>query len=170
MKWILLIVVLLVLAIGAVAAIGSRLPVKHHATRKARIRQPASAIYAVVSGPPDWRPDIKEFAALPDADGRKRWWERDSHGNKITYELVESSPARHVTRIADKNLPYGGGWTVEITPAGANECDVRVTEDGEVYNIIFRALSRYVFGYYGSIESYLRNLAAKFGERPAIDA
>lgn len=164
MKWVILIVGILVLAAVVMAAAGAMLPVKHQASRKARFRRPPEAIYAVIAGPPDWRPDVKASGALPDANGRKRWWEQDSHGKKIAFELVEDSPpARRVTRIADEKLPFGGMWTVEVAPVSAGESEVRVTEDGEVYNVIFRFMSRYIFGYYGSIDAYLKNLGAKLG-------
>jgi hypothetical protein len=145
------------------------LPVKHRVSRKARFRQTPPALHAVVAGPPDWRPDVKAWGALPDANGRKRWWEQDAHGKKIPYELVEASPARLITRIAGENLPFGGTWTIDIAPTSATESEVRVTEDGEVYNVVFRFLSRFVFGYAGSIEAYLRHLGAKFGEQSGIE-
>ncbi|MGA7237282.1 MAG: hypothetical protein WBY44_16470 [Bryobacteraceae bacterium] len=170
MKWLMLIVGLVALAAVIISAVGAALPVKHRASRKARFHQPPQAIYAVVSGPPDWRPDVKASGPLPDANGRKRWWERDAHGEKIGYELIEDSPSRLVTRIAGDRLPFGGTWTIEIAPASPTESEVRVTEDGEIYNVIFRFLSRFVFGYAGSIEAYLRNLGAKFGEEPRIEA
>lgn len=170
MKWIILILVLITLAVAVVSAVGAMLPVNHRASRKARFHQPPQAIYAVVSGPPDWRPDVKASGPLPDVSGRKRWWEQDAHGNKIAYELVEDSPSRVVRRIAGEKLPFGGAWTIEIAPASSSEAEVRVTEDGEVYNVIFRFLSRFVFGHASSIEGYLRNLGAKFGEQPQIEA
>ncbi len=165
MKWVILIVGSLVFAAVVMAAVGAMLPVKHQASRKARFRKPAEAIYAVIAGSPDWRPDVKASGALPGANGRKRWWEQDSHGKKITFELVEDSrPVRRVTRIADEKLPYGGTWTIEVAPVAPDESEVRVTEDGEVYNVIFRFMSRFIFGYYGSVDAYLKNLGAKLGE------
>jgi hypothetical protein len=170
MKWVIIIAGLIVFAGVIMASIGAALPVKHRASRRARFRQLPQAIYAVVSGPPDWRPDVKAYGTLPGVNGRKRWWEQDAHGNKIAYEMVEDSPSRLVTRIAGDKLPFGGTWTIEIAPASSSESDVRVTEDGEVYNVIFRFLSRFVFGHASSIEGYLRNLGAKFGEQPGIEA
>ncbi len=170
MKWVILVVGLIALAAVIMSAVGATLPVKHRASRKARFRQPPQAIYAVVSGAPDWRPDVKASGALPDANGRKRWWEQDAHGKKIGYELTEDSPSRRVTRIVGDNLPFGGTWTIEIAPASPTGSEVRVTEDGEIYNVIFRFLSRFVFGHAGSIEAYLRNLGAKFGEQLEIEA
>lgn len=165
MKWAILVVGILVLAAVAMAVAGAMLPVKHQASRTARFRKPPEMVYAVIAGPPDWRPDVKASGALPDANGRKRWWEQDSHGQKITFELVEDSPpSRRVTRIADEKLPFGGTWTVEVAPVFVGESEVRVTEDGEVYNVVFRFMSRFIFGHYGSIDAYLNNLSAKLEE------
>jgi hypothetical protein len=36
--------------------------------------------------------------------------------------------------------------------------------------VIFRFMARFLFGYTGSIETYLRDLGAKFGEPVAIEA
>jgi hypothetical protein len=46
---------------------------------------------------------------------------------------------------------------------------LRVTEDGEVYNVIFRFMSRFVFGQTGTIERYLKDLGKKFGEQVEIE-
>ncbi len=170
MKWLLYIAGSIGLIVLIVAAIGAALPKRHHATRKARFPAAPDALYAVLAGPPDWRTGVKNFGVLPEADGRKRWWEEDSHRQKITYELVEARPpARLVTRIADRGLPFGGAWTFEISPAPGGS-ELRITEDGEVYNVIFRFMARFFFGYTASIEGYLRDLGAKFGQPPAIEA
>src|ERR1035441_6963593 len=107
MKWIILIGAAVVLLAAAVALIGALLPRAHRATRQARYRQKPEAIYFALAGPVDWRSDVKASGNLPDRDGRKQWWEQDTHGQKIAYELVEDKmPSRRVTRIAEKNLPF----------------------------------------------------------------
>ena len=169
MKWIYLIGGGLALVIAIVALIGAMLPRDHHATRQARYRQKPEAVYFALAGPADWRSDIKAYGNLPDRDGRKLWWEQDSHGHRVTYELIEDKmPSRRVTRIAEKNLPFGGTWTIEIAPAPEGSV-VRVTEDGEIYNVIFRFAARYFFGYTASIEGLLRDLGHRFGELTAIE-
>ena len=169
MKWVLFSIAALVLLVGAMAIVGAMLPRGHRATRRARFKQTPEAIYAAISGPPEWRSDLKNFGALPNKDGRKQWWE-EAQGQKITYELVEDTPpARRVTRIADKNLPFSGTWTLEI----ARESDataLRITEEGEVYNVIFRFMSRFIFGQTGTMERYLKDLGKKFGETVTIEA
>ena len=171
MKWVLLIVAVLVVAAGIAALIGAMLPVRHHASRRARFRVAPDALYAVLAGPPDWRTGVKSFGELPDQDGRKRWWEEDSHRQKVTFELVEDAPPKRMAvRIADQGLPFGGTWTFDIAPLDGGGSDLRIAEDGEIYNVIFRFMARFVFGYTGSIEGYLRDLGTKFDQRVTIEA
>jgi hypothetical protein len=49
---------------------------------------------------------------------------------------------------------FGGTWTIEIAPS-ANGSTVTITERGEIYNVIFRTLSKFVFGYTGTMEACL---------------
>ena len=171
MKWIVIVGGSVILAVAVMALMGSLLPVKHYAARKARFSQAPEAIYSVLAGPSGWRSDVKASGPLPDKNGMKQWWEEDNHGQKIAYELVEDSPpTRRVTRIAGAGLPYGGTWTFEITPQAGGGSEVRIAEAGEVYNVFFRFLSRFVFGYTGSIEGYLNDLGKKFGEAVRIEA
>jgi hypothetical protein len=171
MKWVLIIGGGLVLLVAVMAAVGAMLPRDHHATRKARFHVSPDALYAVLAGPPDWRTGVKSFGELPEENGRKRWWEEDTHRQRIAYELVEAKPpGRLVTRIAQPGLPFGGGWTFDIVPIPGGGAELRVTEDGEIYNVIFRFMARFLFGYTGSIETYLRDLGAKFHEPVAIEA
>jgi hypothetical protein len=119
----------------------------------------------VIAGAPDWRTGVKSYGHIGDG----KWWEEDTHGQKVAYELVEDSPpARRVIRIADKGLPFGGTWTFEIAPA-AGGSDLRIREDGEIYNVIFRFMARFFFGYTSTIETYLRDLGAKFGQAVEIE-
>jgi hypothetical protein len=170
MKWLLIVLGTLGGVAGLVALIGAMLPVKHHAARKARFRASPEAIYAVLAGPPDWRTGIKSFGLLPDEAGHKRWWEMDSHGQKITFELVEDAPPQRLaTRIADRSLPFGGTWTFQILAASGGGSELTIAEDGEIYNVIFRFMARFIFGYTSSIETYLNDLGAKFGEPVTIE-
>jgi len=164
MKWVLIVMGALVVLVALVAVIGLLLPKNHLASRSSHFRQPPQAIWDAITGPPDWRPDIRSFEKLAPRDGHRAWKEIDKHGQAIAYESVEENPPHHlVTRIADPKLPFGGTWTHEIVPE-SNGCQLTITEAGEIYNPIFRFMSRFVLGYSGSIETYLKALHAKFGE------
>lgn len=170
MKWIILVVGALIFLGCLAALLGAMVPRDHHATRKAHYRARPDVIYALLAGPPDWRTGVKSYGNLPERNGRQQWWEQDTHGQKITYELVEDSPpSRRAVRIADDSLPFGGTWSFDISPAADGGADLRIHEDGEIRNVIFRFMAHYFFGYYASIEGFLRDLGAKFGEPVKIE-
>ena len=73
-----------------------------------------------------------------------------------------------VTRIADPKLPFGGSWSHQISPVDGGS-SLRITETGEVYNPIFRFVSRFFIGHAASIEKYFTALGNKFGERVTIE-
>jgi hypothetical protein len=54
-------------------------------------------------------------------------------------------------------------WIMDISPA-PDGCRLNITERGEVYNPFFRFVSRFVLGYTNTMDTYLRNVAHKFGE------
>jgi hypothetical protein len=166
MKWALIVVGLLVSAALLVVVIGSMLPVGHVATRAARFRQPPEAVWSAitdVSAYPSWRTDLTKVDSLPAENGHARWIE-EGDGDPITFEVAEAVPPRRlVVRIADRNLPFGGSWTYVITPADGGS-QLRITENGEVYNPLFRFMSRFVFGHGSAMEKYLTALGRRFGE------
>ena len=62
-----------------------------------------------------------------------------------------------MTRIDDPSLPLGGTWTLDVkaVPEGTA---LTITEDGEIYNPIFRVLSTAVFSPYATIDTYQADL------------
>lgn len=150
--------------------VGWSLPVRHRASRQATFVASPAALYAAIATPEDfpaWRSKVKSVEVLPSGDGLSRYRETGSDGT-ILYAVEEALPERRlVTRIADKSLPFGGSWTYALAQAGSGTT-LRITEDGEVYNVIFRVMSRFVFGHHASIDTYLRDLAKRLGEPVAI--
>ena len=47
---------------------------------------------------------------------------------------------------------------------------IRITENGEVYDPVFRLVSAFVIGHLETIERYLRDLRKKFGEEVRLAA
>ena len=170
MKKIALILVGLVVAVIAmvavVAIVGSQLSVSHVATRSVLLRRSTSEVYSVVRAfdkAPTWRTNVTSVELLGETNEHLRYREHGSDGD-VTYELVEDVPDQKiVTRIVDQDLGYSGSWTTVFKQEG-NGTRVTITENGEVSNVMFRFLSRYVFGQTSSIDNYLTSLAKHFGE------
>jgi uncharacterized protein YndB with AHSA1/START domain len=151
---------------GIVALVGSRLPKTHVASRSIHLRRPPQDVYALVrdfDSASKWRSDVKQVEIDVRAGGPVYFREVGTHGT-VNYELVEDVPAeRMVTRIRDTDLGYSGQWTYTFTPENGGT-RVTIREDGEVSNVLFRFMSRYVFGHTATIDSYLTSLARHFGE------
>lgn len=164
MKWLWMGLLTVAAILGIVAGIGALLPQKHSATRSAHFQQPPQAVWDVITGPPTWRPNVKRFENLPPRNGHRMWKEMDAHGNAVTYEAIEETPPfRLITQISDPSLPYGGMWVHEISlePGGSM---LQITENGEIYNPIYRFMSRFVFGYSATIDAFIQALHARLGE------
>ena len=163
MRWIVWIVVAIAVIVGLVVLIGSQLPKGHKVTRTTKLKLPPDALYTVLSDVDHyqtWRPDVKKLERLPDRDGRPAWVEEMSTGRiPLFFERMER-PSLLVTRIADPTLPFGGTWTYRITPA-AGGSELSITEDGEVYNPIFRFVSRFILGHTATLDAFIEHVQAK---------
>src|SRR5262245_20866404 len=149
---------LIVALILLLIAIGYALPISHVATREARLPAPPARVFSVlrdVEQFPKWRSDVKSVEVLATTPAL-RWRERG--GNDITFEMETVEPPRRiVTRIADKTLAFGGSWTYELSPQDGGTRLV-ITENGEVYNPLFRFMSRFVFGHTATIDRFIEDL------------
>jgi len=166
MKWVLGFFVVLAAVLILVVVIGWLLPKEHVATREGRYRQPPEAIWRAITdidAMPSWRAGLRNVKRLPDRSGLQSWLETTDSGIIPFETTVSEPPGKLVVRIADAKLPFGGTWTYEIRTTAEGSA-LRITENGEVYNPIFRFVSRFILGYTGTIDAYLKSLAKKFGE------
>jgi uncharacterized protein YndB with AHSA1/START domain len=169
MQWALLAVGVVVGVVAFVVVVGALLPRDHVATLAARIAAPPSAVWATITDPTGfttWRSDVTRIELLGSTPSGPSWREYSRHG-AITMVIDAAEPPRRlVTRIADENLPYGGRWEFDIEPDGAAASRVVISEQGSVYNPVFRFVSRFVMGHTQSINAYLRALGRHFGSEP----
>ena len=171
LKVIIAIVVAIVAIVGVVAFLGSRLPVGHVATRSVVINAPNDVVFHTMTdfmSGPTWREGLKSVVVSTDsASGHQRIVE-DSKMGKMTMEIEQLlPPTRFVTRIVDEGLPYGGAWAHALEAQG-NATKVTITEHGEVYNPIFRFISKYLMGHTGTMDAYLTDLGRKFGTQVTL--
>lgn len=164
MKTIGIIVLILVALIGLVFLIGSLLPVAHTAIVRADYGvTPVEVLNAIadVEASPAWRDDIDSVTVLQ--RDPLRWRESGKFGD-LTFEREAFDPERRiVARIADTSQGFGGTWTYEVEPTATGTA-LTVTENGEVYNALFRFMSKFVFSHYSTLETYVTSLGRRFGE------
>jgi hypothetical protein len=133
------VIVVLVAIVVLMTIAGWLLPVSHVASATAVLAKPPDQVYTIVS----------DVSAYP------KWWSGDPG---VKTDVVEARrPTRFVSRIADPDEAFGGTWTFDITPDGPGS-RLTITERGEVYNPFFRFMARFVFGYTGTMESFLAAL------------
>lgn len=171
MKWVAIILGGIVALVLVVTVIGATLPKSHVAVRAAHFHRPVEELFnTVIDVPssPSWRKDIQRIEMLPPKGSRFAWREVSKNGT-VSYEgevvrlPAPSVPGRFISRITDKSLPYGGEWIIDVATTSEGSI-VTVTENGEVYNPIFRFVSKYVMGQTATIDGYLRALGRHFGE------
>jgi Polyketide cyclase / dehydrase and lipid transport len=157
-------------ALGVVAlllvilvAVGYTLPVKHRATVSATIAASPDQVYALITNVaafPSWRSGVSTVEVLPSPDGKRRWREVSKNGTIPFVIESESPPNRLVSRIDSKSLPFGGTWTYDVQ-SDSGRTKLQITENGEIYNPIFRLVSRFFIGYEGTIRQYLSDVERK---------
>ena len=163
-----IILLLLAVVVGLgliVVVIGYLLPVQHVATVAAHIPARPEQVWDAltdVTAYPRWRGDVTSVAMMPSDSGHVAWREHGKN-DAISYAIEQAErPRRLVTRITDTSLPFGGSWEYLITAEG-NGSRVQITERGEVYNPVFRFVSRFIMGHAATASAFLRSLGALFG-------
>ena len=167
MKWVLIGLGAVMGLVALMTLIGAFVPREHRATSTVVLRQPPDSVWRVVrdlGGVPAWWPEIKESVRQPDQNGLEAWRQKMS-GWDVPLIVIEATPGRRLVTQIDTSAggAFGGTWTYELTPDSGGT-KISVTEAGWIGNPIFRFLSRFVFGYYGTLDGYLKALGARFGE------
>lgn len=165
MRWLLIVLAALAGMVLVVVAVGYALPVRHVATVMATIPAPPESVWTAITTPQgyqSWRPGVSRVEILPPVDGRVSWRETSGDGD-ITYVAEASEPPRRfVSRIVDTGLPFGGAWEYQLVPAGTGT-RLTITERGEVYNPVYRVVSRFVIGHTKTLTDYMKALGRRFG-------
>ncbi len=162
MRWLIRLVVVVVALFVVMATIGWLLPVGHQASVSAVIAAPPAAVFARmrdVERYPEWRPDVTRIDLLDGTDDLPRFREHGEFGPIVFKVEQADAPVLMRTRIDDPEQPFGGTWTYVLVPDDGGT-HLTITEDGEVYNPLFRFLSRFVMSQTATMEAYLANLQA----------
>ena len=147
--------------------VGALLPVGHTAAVRLVLSQPPEAVYEVITDvarAPEWRTGLDSLRVV--SPGPPLRWRESTKWGTIEFARVDAIPPRTVRAEiqGEREQGFGGTWTWDVVPRPEGGSVVTITENGEVYNPIFRLLSRYVFGPYATLEQYARDLARRFGE------
>jgi hypothetical protein len=151
---------------GLLFLVGLFLPARHRAQVEARFAQPCEVVWQTITdleATPTWRRGLDSINREADRDGKPVWRLEGDFGTMVYQVDLMNPPERYVNRVVDHE-GFGGTWTFALADAGA-DCRLRIEEDSEVTNPIFRTMIRFVYGYGTSMENYLEDLAAVLDQR-----
>jgi len=161
MKYLLIVAAIVLLVVLITAIIGYLLPVNHTAKGEILLNATPEKVWqrlTDVKDYPNWRKKLKSVELVAD----KSWTEIDQRGHQLPFIIIKETPFNQlVTKINGINIPFGGTWTFTLQKK-ENKTLLIITEDGEVYNPIFRFVSKYIMGYNTTIDQYLKDLDAAF--------
>jgi carbon monoxide dehydrogenase subunit G len=172
--WILGILGGLVLLGVTLHLIGTRLPAGHVIGRSLRVDQTPEAVWQVIrdfAAVPTWHPHVKKAERLPDENGLEVWQEHHKgSGAPMRLETRESTPPTRLVRAIDDGQQFfRGRWEFDLVPDGAGS-RLTITEHGEILKPIARSMARLFFNPATYIDLYLKALARKFNQEPAIQS
>lgn len=162
MRWILWIVGSVAVFVAVVWVVGMLLPQNHTATRTLRLKQAPDVVWKAITDFPamtQWRIGLTKVERMPDRDGHEVWQET-AGGYVIPLETIEMTAPRRLVRKVGPGLAFGGKWTYEVAPDGDGST-LTITEDGEVYNPIFRVVGKFM-DQSAEINKFQTALAKKF--------
>ncbi|HEX4665771.1 MAG TPA: SRPBCC family protein [Chthoniobacterales bacterium] len=170
MKWLLYLLILLALLIGAAFFVGYALPVKTTVSRSITLQQSPAAVFAVLADVKNlakWNRNTEKVAMLPPVEGKEATLQTFNGGMTMTIITTESTPPSHLVRaMGDDGGPFAGSWTYEITPVDGGS-RVVLTEVAIFKNPLFRVMTR-LFGQTKYMDEHLEDLAKNFGETAAF--
>ena len=146
--------------IAVMAIVGWMLPQGHQVSRTAMIAVSPPQVFSMISDVSKyaaWRSDVTQVDMLPD-DGRGTRFREHGPSGPVVFrvELIDAPQTMRV-RIDDPGQPFGGSWTYSLKPEGQGT-SLTITEDGEVYNPIFRFMFNFFFSKTATLETYLAAL------------
>jgi hypothetical protein len=168
MRWILIGLGIVFVLIVGVLIVGFLTPREHVASVRASYPVEPERVFAQIADVAhgaEWRSGLMRVEVLSQPDEPARWRETAEWGTiTFVHERVEA-PRLVVSRIVDEGQGFGGTWTYAIEPLADGGSTLTITEHGVIYNPLYRFMSRYLMGYYASLEGYARDL----GRRLRVD-
>jgi uncharacterized protein YndB with AHSA1/START domain len=145
----------------AVLVLGAMQPRAHIASASIVLAAPQSRVWAMIEDTatqPQWRKDLTAVQQLPEQDGHLCWLEVQKYGKMPLCETLTVVPSKRVVLIADPKLPFGGTWTYDLAPAGADSTTLTITENGFTGPLFWRFMGHYVFHEDTMIKEYEASL------------
>lgn len=136
MGYVITIVVGLIGALLAMTAVGLFLPRDHSASGSAEFAATPESLFAAAVG-------------------------LQNESEVKTRVVDEMNGVRRVTEVIEEpGAAFGGRWTLVFEPCESGT-RLTITENGHVYNPLFRFLARFTFGHKATLNQFLKSLQSR---------
>lgn len=164
LKFLAIAVAVLLFLLALMYGIGNLMPQSHTATRSQSFSTSQNQLWGLITNYPEyvnWRSDVEKVELIDSVT----WREYYSHGDALTFQEVEKDSLIYLkTEIVDKNLPFGGHWEYTLLAKDENTTWVEITENGEVYNPLFRFINGVFMDQTATIQTFLNDLELEVKE------
>ncbi len=157
---------LLLVFVGVLGILGSRLPETHVATASVELSASPQKVWEQINDMasfPTWVPDITKMERQPDENGKEVWRQTSGRNVFTTVNDVWDPPRRVLRTIKDEKGPFSGSWDHVIEDLGNGRCTLSITETGKVPEAIPRAIMHYFFGETYFMNRFLGAVKARIG-------
>ena len=157
LKFVGVLILLLVCAVGAMLVLGSRLPQAHTVSATASVAASQQRVWQLIEDvdkQPTWRTGLKAVEPMAPQNGHRCWIEVQTQMRMPLCEDLSAPPSTRIVRIADPKLPFGGTWTYQVEAAGPDASRLTITENGTTGPAMWRFLGHYLFHEDSSIRQY----------------
>lgn len=156
-----ILIVIIVLIILLIVLTGYLLPVKHRASTEVLVNSNSENVWKRITNYqefPSWRTDIKQVKSINETS----WIEVTKNDDELPLTMIRREENQKlITQIDSKDLPFGGNWEFHLKADGERTI-VTITENGEVYNPVFRFVSKFIMGHDSNIKTYASDLEKSF--------
>ena len=151
----------LISLVAIIFLIGFLQPEAHTATVSKEIPTSKEIVWEYITNPAEfteWRSDVSKVVLKSDSSDALVWTEYYTYGDVLPFkEISRTDSSIFISEIIDEGLPFGGTWTITLTES-KNSTVISITENGKVYNPVYRFFSKFVFGHETSMKTYLADL------------
>jgi hypothetical protein len=175
MIWIGVVVAIPVLAVVAMAVVGSLLPKEFSGRAEAVFKAPPTAVWEAIqdySKHPMCQSESTGFEKLPDENGLPSWREQLGTRDRIVIRTTAAeAPARLTRELSSEVVPMKARWSFELSPEGSGTrvtiVQTGVIESGTWHVPFFRAMMRLFDGASAGPRNFLDAVRRTLGEEPA---
>ncbi len=167
LKYTIVILATIAALVGLAYAVGLTIPRDHTATSTITLATPRQQVWAAivdVGAQPSWRTTLQSVTVEDSTPESMRWMEHGDYG-EIPLRVVERvEPSRLVVVIDSDDLPFGGRWIYQLEEADGGT-RISITEEGSVYNPVFRVMSTLFMSEHATLDHFLTDLGSRFSQK-----